>query len=104
MQIVIDIPNDIYNDIMTHNRERREGAKSAYYFEGLIQNSTPLPKGHGDIVDADKAFDLLNKEIDKHDKMMAKYQPYTNNQIPLWWWKGICKDLTIVEADKESEE
>ena len=69
-----------------------------------IGNAILLPKEHGDIVDADKAFDSLNEEIDRHDKMMAKYQPYSNNQIPLWWWKGICKDLIIVEADKENGE
>jgi hypothetical protein len=69
-----------------------------------IGNAILLPKGHGDIVDADKAFDLLNKEIDKHDKMMAKYQPYSNNQIPLWWWKGICNESVFVRADEEREE
>lgn len=62
-----------------------------------------LPEGHGDIVDADKAFNSLNEQIDRHDKMMAKYQPYSNNQIPLWMWKGACKDFVFVEADKESE-
>lgn len=51
MQIVIDIPENIYKDIMTHNREMREGGKSAYYFEGLIQNGIPLPKSHGDLID-----------------------------------------------------
>ena len=101
MQIVIDIPNEIYELCVTDD----------YFFYNetdtirqAIKNGVSLPKGHGDIVDADKAFDLLNEEIDKHDKMMAKYQPYSNNQIPLWWWKGICKDLVIIEADKESEE
>jgi hypothetical protein len=44
MKIIIDIPDDIYKEIIVHNREMREGAKSAYYFEGLIQNGTPLPK------------------------------------------------------------
>ena len=42
MKVIIDIPEDIYKDIMTHNREMRESGKSAYFFEGLIQNGTPL--------------------------------------------------------------
>ena len=45
MQIVIDIPKDVYEEIMAHNREMREGGMSAYYFEGLIQDGTPLPQG-----------------------------------------------------------
>ena len=45
VELVIKIPEDIYKEIMAHNRERREGSKSAYYFEGLIQNGKPLPKG-----------------------------------------------------------
>lgn len=43
MKLVIDIDEEIYKDIMIHNREMREGGKSAYYFEELIQNGTPLP-------------------------------------------------------------
>ena len=39
----------------------------------------------GKLVDADKAIDLLNKEIDEHDKIMAKYGPYSNNQIPCFF-------------------
>jgi hypothetical protein len=36
--------------------------------------------------------------------MMAKYQPYSNNQIPLWWWKGVCNESVFVRADEEREE
>jgi hypothetical protein len=85
MQIVIDIPNDIYNDIMAHNRERREGAKSAYYFEGLIQNSTPLPKGHGRLIDADALIEL--------------YEGYCGYGDIIDSLKGA---LTIVEADRKN--
>ena len=45
IELVIKIPEDVYKEIMAHDRERRESGKSAYYFEGLIQNGTPLPKG-----------------------------------------------------------
>ena len=69
-----------------------------------IGNSILLPKEHGDIVDADIVFDSLNEEIDRHDKMMAKYQPYSNNQIPLWMWKGSYSGFVLAEANKEKEE
>lgn len=52
MKLIIDIPEEIYKDIMAHNREMRESGKSAYYFEGLIQNATPIPDNatNGDVL------------------------------------------------------
>ena len=81
MQIVIDIPKHIYEEIMVHNRELRESGKSAYYLEGLIQNGTPLPKGHGRLVDADSILE----------------DPFGNT------YKDLDIAETIVEADAESE-
>ena len=59
MQLVINIPKALYEDIMAHNGENREGAKSAYYFERVIQNGTPLPSGHGDLKDMDDIYEAL---------------------------------------------
>lgn len=59
MQLVIDIDEDVYEEIMVHNRELRKSGKSAYYLEGLIQNGTPLPEGHGRLIDADAFIDTL---------------------------------------------
>lgn len=86
MQIVIDIPKDIYEDIMVHNRERHERRKSAYYFEGLIQNGTPLPKGHGRLVDAE-ILDLENLYRENNDCSFSLV--CTKSEFP-----------TIIEADK----
>jgi hypothetical protein len=58
IELVIKIPEDVYKDIMAHNRESRESGKSAYYFEGLIQNGMPLPKGHGDLIDRNEVCRL----------------------------------------------
>ena len=75
-----------------------------YYCE---RYGTPLPKGHGDFIDADKMIKELNERIQIFDegrneilKQLGK--PEENNQIPLWMWKGCCKTCGIViEADKE---
>lgn len=80
MKLVIDIDEEIYKDIMIHNREMREGGKSAYYFEELIQNGTPLPKGHGRLIDADYKVSSDGRTIDTVCGYMAP---------------------TIIEADKE---
>lgn len=51
MQIVIDIPEDLYEEC------KRLGDKRDTLFES-IRNATPLPKGHGRLIDADKAYIL----------------------------------------------
>ena len=93
IELVIKIPEDII-----------EGAKSSpnyyptYHFEKIwraIINGTPLPKGHGELIDRDKIEYL--KAI--HD---AKYGHIS-------WIDAIEKIKhsapTIIEADKkESEE
>ena len=64
IELVVKIPEDVYKDIMIHNREMREGGKSAYYFEGLIQNGILIPKGHGDLKDMGNlqyVFDLTRE-------------------------------------------
>ena len=86
MKVVIDIPKDVYMEIMVHNREMRTGSKSSYYFKGLIQNGTPLPKGHGRLIDAD---DLM-RELSVVSSRPIKSQLYIVRDAP-----------TIIEADKE---
>ncbi len=53
MQIVIDIPEDDYHDILQYTE-----LKANTEFENLmivaIKNGTTLPKGHGRLIDADK--------------------------------------------------
>lgn len=62
MKLIIDIPKDVYEEIMTHNRELRESGKSAYYFEGLIQNGTPYNL-KGDLISREALKDILSNEF-----------------------------------------
>lgn len=89
MQIVIDIKKREWEYL---NKLVENGDQLGHY-ERLLVNGTPLPKGHGRLIDAD-ALDLEH-EIDMADDWKtaheiancAKYAP------------------TIIEADKsESEE
>lgn len=50
MQIVIDIPEEIYEEIKATKSIHRTGAKVLC---NAIVNGTPLPKGHGRLIDAD---------------------------------------------------
>lgn len=78
-KIVIDIPEDTYNHL------RNGGSIGAsLMIENAIKNGTPLPKGHGDIVDIETLIDMFwdgnSMEITKND--LSVIEP-------------------IIEADKE---
>ena len=90
MQIVIDVPKIDYEAIML---DKQYDARRLTHYERVIANGTPLPKGHGELIDRNKIEYL--KAI--HD---AKY-----GHIP--WSEATARIKysapTIIEADKESE-
>ena len=58
MQIVIDIPENVKNTIDTLD-DGFDAIKEACYGSlaiKAIQNGTPLPKGHGRLIDADELY------------------------------------------------
>ena len=66
MKIVIDIPDKEYEDV--------KKAGGCYYdFGKAIINGIPLPKGHGRLIDADKA----NKKIQYYHDDCEKTSVYT---------------------------
>ena len=83
MQIVIEIP-DNYKDMLGYSNENIDVILRA------VKNGTPLPEGHGRLIDADALCDYF---WDNRSKLYAR------------------KDLqaiidhapTIIEADEESE-
>ena len=77
MQIVIDIPEYVYEHAKTYSEDTKDNAVAM----DAIKCGTPLPKGHGSLKDVDKIIsDGINKGFcDWYDEM--KYAP------------------TIVEAD-----
>ena len=77
MQIVIDIPEEIIN--MCKDNKVTTVKLSAEYF----RNGTPLPKGHGRLIDADR---LPLNDIDNAN--------YGSNYIRI--------APTVLEADKEN--
>lgn len=75
MQIVIDIHEDVYKTIIA---DKYAIYDKMYY---SIKNGTPLPKGHGRLIDADAVL----------------VEPFGNT------YKDIDIAETIIEADKGSE-
>ena len=83
MKMVIDISEDDY-------RKVQDGRASVSMMRKAIRNGIPLPKGHGRLIDAD----ALEKEIEDYSEGAFAMRP-----------EFLVKDaLTIIKADKESEE
>lgn len=105
MQIVIDIPDELYEDIMAHNGENRESAKSAYYFESLIKNGISLPKGHGRLVDADALEELcyeheIGNDAFDGEPLIEQGQYDDGDNI----WKPLFDFApTLIESDNKEE-
>jgi hypothetical protein len=78
MQIVIDIPEEDY--ILARKNDYSAVYKGAHIAEA-IKNGTPLPKGHGRLIDVSEYF---KKEFGDAREFLDKA-------------------TTIIEADKESE-
>lgn len=93
MQLVIDI-NEEYYEMLKYDVEHGND----YVPVKLIANGTPLPKGHGRLIDADIIKDFKNKIKDykkdykfTHEEIFNILERYEIKYAP-----------TIIEADKES--
>jgi len=88
MQIVIDIDDEVYKQLLLY------GTEGIKVYERIqvgtaIRNGTPLPKGHGELKDTN----VLRQKLMIWD--------YKVNAIPNYAWKCIEDTPTIIEADKE---
>lgn len=91
-KILVEIPDNWYEQLQNDIAMARKFYTSENY-EKLILEGTPLPKGHGELIDRDKTEYLKSL----HD---AKYGHIS--------WSEAIKRIkysapTIIEADKERQ-
>ena len=93
MQIVIDIPEEIIFDI----KESYMGADVLYC---AVKYGTPLPKGHGRLIDAD----VLANDDTICDEISCFECPFKDFKEHSCRLEGFIKNYpTIIEADKGEE-
>ena len=101
MQIVIDIDEYDYKNLMLY----KEYPVGRNWLEQKVIAGTPLPKGHGGLIDTnelnnfckehDVGINAINKELIYDDGETSRGDTI---------WKPLLEVLsTIIEADKESE-
>lgn len=102
VEVVIKLPEEEYDRIMKSDETVFADAASKECMLDAIKNGIRLAPGHGKMGDLDKALILLNERQDEHDRMMAKYRPYRNHQIPYWMWEGsVAGKLAVIAADTQ---
>ena len=79
MQIVIDIPQKVYDEALS-------GDGTGAIWAGYVKNGIPLPKGHGNLIDADAVM----RELSVVSSRPIKSLMYIIKLAPI-----------IIEADKE---
>ena len=107
MQIVIDIPESTYKylaDLVD------AGGEPLGYFERVIMRGTPLQKGHGRLIDADKTLAIAWKNVYKHED---EWEKKDENYLPIHRFydqngfeccqQTIVNAPTIIETDKENK-
>lgn len=101
MKIVIDIPEGMLDELRTC----KFPIQDAYRLCAIIENGTPLPKGHGRLIDADELEELFREviggiakkpEMSKDLEHMVRASAMTIEMI------GDAP--IIIEADKEEAE
>lgn len=100
MRIVIDIPEESYKNIKEQVNLRDYPDMST---GRAIANGTPLPKGHGRLIDAD-VFEkrLMDARLyyigEKSDDFDLRFAAGLKSAV-----ERLVDAPTIIEADKESE-
>ena len=86
IELVIKIPEKTVNDIKDNAMFAGSiSSEILWDVTSAIVNGTPLPKGHGDLKDADTMWDI-----------------YHSNDYD--FYEALDDAPTIIEADKENEE
>lgn len=83
MQIVIEMSEEDYKGLQ---RKDKFDDMCLGYCEKLIVHGTPLPKGHGRLIDAD----ALGEKLNRYTEAPYQYALAVFNEAP-----------TIIKADKE---
>jgi hypothetical protein len=89
MEIVIKISEELYTEYVNVQLGRGNGKSIVYNLLKAIKNGTPLPKGHGDLIDR-------NDLLEYTDINECAYIPTINRY-------DIITTPTIIERDKEGE-
>lgn len=88
MHIVIDISEELYKNVIEHTKMGYVGSDVWI----AVANGTPLPKGHGRLIDADAYISEINRVFPCNDQDDTNIRRATEI--------GISGAPILIEADK----
>lgn len=94
MKLVVEIPEEQYITLNAKSQEEVVAVLDDRLLINAIKNGIPLPKGHGDLKDADKLKHAFIKWS------MVVQGSFTDSDIA----SIVYNSPTIIEADKEQED
>lgn len=92
MQIVIDIPEETYKGVMLG---KWDGSGLSYF----VKTGTPLPKGHGDLIDVNRKI-----TVPIYDEQYEEWGEKTLTVLEAlnkWSDEGVTVKDVVIPADKE---
>jgi len=106
MQIVIDIPEDhkrVIDNLVTDGKGYLLPHEVKDTLARAVKIGTPLPKGHGRLIDADELKKVYDERITYLYALNKKDNPSRESRICAtnWCANTIDELPTIIEANKE---
>ena len=98
MQLVIEIPEETYQDILKNGFIYDEDNEVATH---AIKNGTPLPKGHGDLIDVNRKI-----TVSTYDEQYEEWSEETLTVLEAlnkWSDEGVTVKDIVISADKEGD-
>lgn len=99
MKLVIDIPEELYTYIQSESYDEHLDRRFDYRIRFAVRDATPLPKGHGRLIDAntlENEFDMLEK-VTNEESLVEKAEHKKLSECV-----SIIKTApTVIKAEKE---
>ncbi len=95
-KLVIEIPDDLYKQIMMHHEGQtmREIMDHRDVIRNAIEDAIPLPEGYGNLIDADEMIEDLQRqcrELFRQDAVkLEDYYITKNAKFMQDTWKNWC--------------
>lgn len=104
IELIIKIPEEMHQKIKETSRfisGRRSGKRFDYILFNAVNNGTPLPKGHGRLIDAEKLESRMYHEAFETDSDLQKWDSGCWIRYKMFE-QNIQKAETIIEEKLES--
>lgn len=99
MQIVIDIDENVYTRLFDNSKT---DALDILKVCAVVRKGTPLPKGHGDLIDVNRKITvpIYDPQYDEWGEKTFTVREALNR----WSDEGVTVKDVVILADKESED